>query len=97
MLIEFRVENHRSLPMSKSLTRGPANLGDDSDRAPSDSGWAWRKIAPGSVLYGANASGKTNVLSSLAFIREAVLQSHRVWERISGVPRSPFGWGPLKP
>lgn len=32
------------------------------------------------ALYGANASGKSNVLDALAFMQEAVIFSHRVWE-----------------
>ncbi|HTU23958.1 MAG TPA: ATP-binding protein, partial [Pirellulales bacterium] len=45
------------------------------------------------ALYGANASGKSNVLSALFFMREAVLLSMRVWDAKGGIPRTPFGWG----
>ena len=94
MLIEFRVENHRSLRDEQALTLEAANLGNDSDWRPRAVAGHDGRLLPAVVLYGANASGKSNVLSSLAFMRDAVLQSHRFWEPDTGVPRSPFGWGP---
>ncbi|WP_394821135.1 ATP/GTP-binding protein [Pendulispora albinea] len=45
------------------------------------------------AIYGANASGKSNVLAALRFMRDAVLQSYRIWSPDGGVPRDPFAWG----
>ncbi len=47
-------------------------------------------------LYGANASGKSNVLTALGFMRDAVIESHRFWSPDKGVPRDAFAWGPRK-
>src|SRR5690606_30643386 len=47
-------------------------------------------LLPAVALYGANASGKTNVLHALGFMAEAVRGSHRLWEPGSGTPREPF-------
>ncbi|MFJ2033846.1 ATP/GTP-binding protein [Streptosporangium sp. NPDC087985] len=46
------------------------------------------------AVYGANASGKSNVLDALAFMRRAVLDSFSHWDPIGGVPREPFASSP---
>lgn len=96
MLIEFRVENHRSLRDEQALTLEAGRIGDETDVRPRELGGYGEKLLPAAVLYGANASGKSNVLSALAFMREAVTASHRVWESESGIPRTPFAWGPQR-
>jgi hypothetical protein len=90
MLIQFRVENHRSLRDEQVLSLVAANLGDSEDPRllrPPELGEA---LLPAVALYGANASGKSNVLNALAFMREAVLRSHRFWEPEQGPPQEPF-------
>lgn len=96
MLIEFRVENHRSLRDEQALTFEAARLGDEADSRPRTVQGHKEKLLPVAVLYGANASGKSNVLNALAFMREAVLNSHRLWAPEGGVPREPFAWGEQK-
>lgn len=91
MLIEFRVENHRSLCNEQVMTLEASRAGAPGDERPRDVGE--QHLLPVAALYGANASGKSNVLNALAYMREAVLISHRIWEPDSGVPRSPFAWG----
>lgn len=96
MLIEFRVENHRSLREEQALSMVAGALGDPADpRLRMIRGHA-EALLPVAALYGANASGKSNVLSALAFMQEAVLESHRQWAPDLGVPRSPFAWGESK-
>jgi uncharacterized protein len=96
MLIEFRVENHRSLRDEQVLTMEAGRVGDDADPRPRQvSGYA-ESLLPVAVLYGANASGKSNVLAALAFMRDAVILSHRSWPPDEGVPRDPFTWGPKR-
>lgn len=46
------------------------------------------------AIYGANASGKSNLLSGLAFMQSAVLDSHRFYSPDGGIPRAAFAWGP---
>ncbi len=48
------------------------------------------RLLPATLLYGANASGKSNLLDSLAFMRRAVLDSHRLGTPGGGVQRKPF-------
>ena len=96
MLIEFRVENHRSLRDEQVLTMEAGRVGDDDDPRPRRvSGYA-ESLLPVAVLYGANASGKSNVLTALAFMRDAVILSHRSWTPDGGVPRDRFAWGPKR-
>jgi len=47
-------------------------------------------VLPASVFYGANASGKSNVLRALQFMRTAVLRSHAAWGPDDEIPSEPF-------
>jgi AAA15 family ATPase/GTPase len=96
MLIEFRVENHRSLRDEQVLTMEAGRVGDETDSRPRLVPGHTEGLLPVAALYGANASGKSNVLSALAFMRNAVLLSHRNWPPEAGVPRDPFAWGPKR-
>jgi predicted ATPase len=42
------------------------------------------------AIYGANASGKSNVLRALHFVEQAVLHSHRRWEPEGPIPLETF-------
>ncbi|MGW5136116.1 AAA family ATPase [Streptomyces sp. NPDC004135] len=47
-------------------------------------------VLPAVGIFGANASGKSNVLDALRFMRRAVLESFADWGKRRGVPRQPF-------
>jgi len=93
MLIEFRVENHRSVRDEQVLTMEAGRVGDANDERPRTVQGHQNPLLTVAGLYGPNASGKSNVLSAIAFMREAVLRSHRAWPPDEGVPRDPFAWG----
>lgn len=93
MLIEFRVENHRSIRDEQALTLRVAGQHDPADRRPRRVPGYADALLPAAALYGANASGKSNVLSALGFMRAAVVGSHRAWSPDGGIPREPFAWG----
>ncbi len=93
MLIEFRAENHRSLRDEQALTLEAASIGEPSDPRPRRVAGHDKSLLSAAVIYGANASGKSNVLAALAFMREAVVFSHRQWEPEGGIPRTAFAWG----
>lgn len=85
MLLRFEVSNHRSI-------MGPVELSMvavDEDR-PSVKTFELlnEKILTVAGIYGPNASGKSNVLDSLAWLSTAVSRSLRQWENF--VPRDPF-------
>ena len=96
MLIEFRVENHRSLREEQVLSMEAGRGGDASDVRPRHVEGVNLDLLPVVALYGANASGKTNVLSALAFMRDAVLESANKWNPDEAIPRVPFAWGASK-
>jgi AAA15 family ATPase/GTPase len=102
MLIDFRVENHRSLRDEQVLTMEAGRVGDESDPRPRQVPGHSEKLLTVASIYGANASGKSNVLAALSFMCEAVVVSHRFWSPDAGeprepfVPRDPFAWGPKK-
>ncbi|GAB5549368.1 MAG: ATP-binding protein [Sandaracinaceae bacterium] len=93
MLVEFRTENHRSIRTELALTLEAGRVsGSGIDPERHVEGYA-DPLLPVVALYGANASGKSNVLAALAFMRDAAVYSHRSWEPEGGVPREPFAWG----
>ena len=74
MLRSFRVANHRSIRDEQELQLMPAY---DKERP----------AVPVAAVYGANASGKSNLLDALRWMQGAVRESFRVWEADSGIPR----------
>jgi uncharacterized protein len=102
MLIEFRVANHRSLRDEQVLTMEAGRVGDNADPRPRRVQGCSEELLTVAGLYGANASGKSNVLTALSFMQEAVVSSHRFWSPDEGgfseasVPRDPFAWGTKK-
>lgn len=91
MLLRFRVANHRSIRDECELSLIGAELKEGTVR---DTGLEYdHRPVPGlSVLgvFGANASGKTNLLSAMTTMREAVRTSFADWPKYPGVPRQPF-------
>lgn len=97
MLIEARIENHRSIREEQVLTMEAAPIGDVEDTRPRVVEGYRRPLLPAAALYGANASGKSNWLKALSFMRDAVVDSHRLWSPSGGVvARQPFAWGEEK-
>lgn len=90
MLLRFRTDNSRSFRREAELSLVMSSLrGPDIVQLPipqmSDS-----KALPCAVIYGANASGKSNFLKAFAFFRSVILQSHNRGSPKGGVPRIPF-------
>ncbi|MFD1537001.1 AAA family ATPase [Nonomuraea guangzhouensis] len=94
MLLRFRGANHRSfrdefevwLAASKfnQEARRPAGLAEDPDLA----------YLPATAIYGSNASGKSNVLHAIRWMRQAVLNSVHGWSTLDGIPREPYELDP---
>lgn len=79
MLIEFRVKNFRSLRDEQvlSLVASKDNTLQDTHTFASDLNTVPRLLRS-TVIYGANASGKSNLLKSLQYMRGVVLESATV-------------------
>ncbi|MEU8387231.1 AAA family ATPase [Micromonospora sp. NPDC048842] len=84
MLLSFRFANHRSFRDEHQLNLTPVY----GDGAEAD------EPAPQAVqvvgIFGANASGKSNCLGALAFMRHMVVESDRAVEPGVGLSREPF-------
>ncbi|MBI4816120.1 MAG: ATP-binding protein [Deltaproteobacteria bacterium] len=90
MLIELRFENHRSARDEQVLTLEAGRVGTVNDGRVREADNL--RLLPVAAIYGANASGKSNVLSAIGFMRDAVLDSHSSWPPLGGVPREAFAW-----
>ena len=91
MLLRFGVTNRLSMRDRQELSLTASSLKDptggliDGPSAPNGS------VLPAVVIYGANASGKSNLIDSIRFMRGMVLGSHRTGTPGGGVPsRHPF-------
>lgn len=89
MLLRFEAANYRSIlePVELSM------IAVDKDR-PSTRGFDLlnERVLTIAGIYGPNASGKSNVLESLAWLSTSVARSLRTWDQF--VPREPFKFGP---
>ncbi|TWP50218.1 AAA family ATPase [Lentzea tibetensis] len=77
MLRSFRLGNHRSFRDEQELLLMPAYSKD-------------RLALPVAAIYGANASGKSNLLDGLRFMAEAVRDSFASWRPEGRIPLDPF-------
>jgi len=77
MLKSFRVANHKSIRDEQQLL-----LTSAYDKAAT--------VVPVAAVFGANASGKSNLLDALRWMQFAVRGSYGRWEADSGIPRTAF-------
>ncbi|RQW07059.1 ATP-binding protein [candidate division KSB1 bacterium] len=86
MLIEFSVGNYRSFWSTVTLSMQAAKLrsGDKTVDANSVFEMNGLRLLRSAAIYGANASGKSNLVRAMAFMRRFVLQSSK--ESQSGEP-----------
>ncbi|MYW80405.1 hypothetical protein F610DRAFT_02821 [Streptomyces sp. LaPpAH-199] len=91
MLLRFQVTNHASLldEQELSLVATDRHPGRAESQIPGGS----EAAVPAVAVYGTNASGKSNVIDSIGWMRSAVLSSFRRWDPSGGVPRRPFALG----
>ncbi|WP_250286080.1 MULTISPECIES: AAA family ATPase, partial [unclassified Frankia] len=96
MLLRFRVANHRSIRDEHELSLIGTELNEGTARPTS----LTSKGRPVTVLpvvgvFGANASGKSNLLAAVCFMKDAVRGSFADWAKTPGsVPREPFRLDP---
>ncbi|GAB3177053.1 AAA family ATPase [Streptomyces incanus] len=91
MLPSFRVANHRSIREETELSLVATELNEHTARETGASAEGRPVSALPTVgIYGANASGKSNVLHALRFMHSAVPDSFADRSRKAGIPREPF-------
>ncbi|MFD3456753.1 ATP/GTP-binding protein [Streptomyces sp. NPDC058691] len=77
MLLNYRVANYRSLKDTQEFDLRPVYRKNEH---------ALRVAA----IYGANASGKSNILRSLRFMHDVILEQEQSWKNSDGAPRDAF-------
>ncbi|MEV6984441.1 AAA family ATPase [Sphaerisporangium sp. NPDC051017] len=92
MLIRFRLANHRSFRNEHELSLIATEFDEGTGRR---TGLKYRgrdvSVQPALGVFGANASGKSNLLSGFRLMRDAVRDSFADWAKAPGVvPRQPF-------
>ncbi|WP_327297514.1 MULTISPECIES: AAA family ATPase [unclassified Streptomyces] len=95
MLLRFRVANVRSLRDEQELSF-VAPEGEENGAATELelAGGGSVAVYPLLGIFGANASGKSNVLAALGDMRNAVLNSYARWASYDGIPRQAFALSP---
>ena len=85
MLLEFTVSNFRSI-------KDPVTFSMVADKKKSSNSFRIRfyDLLNSSVIYGHNASGKSNVVKALAFMKEFVLNKSKVIQSTDKLPHEPF-------
>lgn len=94
MLVEFSVSNYRSIRDRQTL-RLTANSGKElrDSHVMTSGAAATPDLLRSAVIYGANASGKSNLLLALAFMREFVRQSATQGQHGEVITHQPFAVG----
>ncbi len=87
MLLRFAVENHLSICERQELLFAASPLKDHADGLINCEAVDSGKILPAVVIYGANASGKTNLVDALKSMRSAILFSQTRGEPGGGILR----------
>lgn len=88
MLLRFSVANFLSVldDQEISLVAGKLKASPDALRFEI----AGLSVLPSALIYGPNASGKSNIIAAMSFLRSAILRSHTRGNPEGGVPRYPF-------
>lgn len=89
MLLRFGCSNYLSVRAYQELSLVASSLKDLAAQ-PIDIPGSSHAVLPAVAVYGANASGKTNVLLALDFLCHAIVRSHRTAGPDDGVPRNAF-------
>ncbi|MCE9785240.1 AAA family ATPase, partial [Shewanella algae] len=76
MLIEFNITNFRSIKERQTLSLSRAKYGEKEES--NTFSVAEQSLLRSAVIYGPNASGKSNIINALGFMRSVVLASKKV-------------------
>jgi AAA15 family ATPase/GTPase len=92
MLLRFRCKNFRSIREEQELSLIAAKTRtDEKSESLIDTPFEDLKLLRCVAIYGANASGKSNVLAALSAFSQIVSQSQRLWKPYGPIPAyAPF-------
>jgi uncharacterized protein len=92
MLLRFSVSNFLSIRDTQELSLVAGPLSDDAGAVIQIDGLPFSLLRV-AAIYGPNASGKTNMLLALKFMRDAVKNSQNKWEPGAEINRRRFALG----
>ncbi len=93
MLVEFSVGNYRSFQAPVTLSMVAANISSRSGLLDTHNAFTANsrlELLTSAAIYGANASGKSNCIQALNFMRRFVLTSSRETQITETIPVEPF-------
>jgi len=92
VLLNFRASNYRSFrdEFEFSLLASRVAESEVVREVEWNSSGSKVSVLPAAILYGANASGKSNLLKALSFMRHVVLGSFRHGTEASSLPHHPY-------
>ena len=95
MLLRFAVSNFRSIRDEQELSLVASQaIKDDPQALIETPALRKDKALPAALIYGANASGKSNVVEALRFMQRMVLDSHTDLKPGAPLGRAPFRLAP---
>ncbi len=84
MLLQFSVSNYRSIKDTITFSMLSSSKNENSFKIKK------YNLLNSAVIYGANASGKSNLLRAMAFMRRIVLNKTKVIQSTDTLPHDPF-------
>jgi hypothetical protein len=94
MLLRFSVSNFGSLRDPQELSLVASKLKGDAKGLIEAAELRNETVLPAAVIYGSNASGKSNLIKAFARMRNFVLNSHREGEPGAPINLKPFAFDP---
>lgn len=88
MIIEFTVGNYRSIAEPQTLSMVAADIASENDNGIIDAGDM--KLLRVAAIYGANASGKSNLWQALKVFQNFVFRSDSYYQLGEPLPAQPF-------
>jgi len=89
MLVEFSVNNFKSIKDSVSFSMVRATSNKDESIKPIFNIRDYELLSS-AIIYGANASGKSNFLRAMAFMGQFVLNKYKIFQSTDILPHKPF-------
>ena len=85
MLVEFTVNNFKSIKdtVKFSMLTSSKDEGNSFEKRKYN-------LLKSAILYGANASGKSNFLRAMAFMSKFVLNKYKIIQSTDKLPHEPF-------
>lgn len=86
MLVQFSVNNFRSIKDTATISMMASNIKDNTNFMEKKQ----YKLLPSAVIYGANASGKSNLLKAMSFMKNMILNKNKVIQSTDLLEHDPF-------